>query len=153
MSELKIRPATEHDVDSLLAFERGVVAEERPLNATLKVGEVHYYDVAELVASDESMVLVAEVDGVLVGTGHASIKPSLDYLKHDRHAYLGLMYVDPKFRRRGIIQAIIEALMVWSRTQGVADYYLDVYSLNGPAIKAYEKLGFKPNLVEMSLHD
>ncbi len=153
MSNVAIRSATEHDIDSLLLFEQGVVGEERPLNDSLKEGEVHYYDVAELVASEASMVLVAEVAGELVGTGHATIKKSLDYLEHDQHAYFGLMYVDPGFRRRGIIQSIIEELIVWSRGQGVSDYYLDVYSQNGPAIKAYEKLGFKPNLIEMSLHD
>ena len=102
---IKIRVATARDVDTILKFEQGVVAAERPFNDKLKSGEVHYYDVAALVADDSSMLLVAEDAEELIATGHASIKRSLDYLEHDYHAYLGLMYVDPAYRGRGIIQA------------------------------------------------
>jgi GNAT superfamily N-acetyltransferase len=150
---IEIRPAVTEDIDAILKFEQGVVAAERPLNDQLKTGEVHYYDVAALVASSTSQVLVAEDAGRLIGTGHASIKASLEYLAHDQHAYLGLMYVDPEFRGRGIIQSIIADLMQWARTMGVSDFYLDVYAQNQSAVKAYEKFGFKPNLIEMKMHD
>ena len=149
----EIRPAVTEDIDTILQFEQGVVAAERPLNDKLKTGTVHYYDVAALVASDSSQVLVAVEAGRLVGTGHASIKESLDYLTHDKHAYLGLMYVDPEFRGRGIIQSIIADLMGWARTKGIADFYLDVYAGNQSAVKAYEKFGFEANLIEMKMHD
>ena len=150
---IEIRPAVADDIESILTFEQGVVAAERPFNDKLKTGEVHYYDVAALVGSDSSQVLVAEVSGRLVGTGHASIKDSLEYLTHEQHACLGLMYVDPEFRGRGIIQSIIADLMQWARTMGVSDFYLDVYAGNQSAVKAYEKFGFEPNLIEMKMHD
>lgn len=150
---IEIRPAVADDIESILKFEQGVVAAERPFNDKLKYGHVQYYDIAALVASDLAQVLVAEESGRLIGTGHASIKASLEYLTHDTHAYLGLMYVDPEFRGRGIIQSIITDLMQWARTLGVADFYLDVYAGNQSAVKAYEKFGFKPNLIEMKMHD
>ena len=131
---IEIRPAVTEDIDAILKFEQGVVAAERPLNDQLKTGEVHYYDVAALVASRTSQVLVAEDAGRLIGTGHASIKASLEYLAHDQHAYLGLMYVDPEYRGRGIIQSIIADLMQWARTMGVSDFYLDVYAQNQSAV-------------------
>jgi GNAT superfamily N-acetyltransferase len=150
---IEIRPAVTEDIGEILKFEQGVVAAERPLTDQLKAGEVHYYDVAALVASSTSHVLVAVDSGRLIGTGHASIKSSLEYLAHDQHAYLGLMYVDPEFRGRGIIQSIIADLMQWARTMGVSDFYLDVYAQNQSAVKAYEKFGFKANLIEMKMHD
>ena len=152
-TSIEIRPATLDDVPAILAFEQGVVTAERPFNDKLKSGEIHYYDVADLVARSSSQVLVAEVSGRLVGTGHASIKESLGYLTHDAHAYLGLMYVDPEYRGEGIIQSIIADLLQWARARGVTDFYLDVYAANQPALKAYEKFGFQASLIEMKMHD
>jgi GNAT superfamily N-acetyltransferase len=152
-SNIRIRAATANDLDTILRFEQGVVAAERPFNNRLKNGEVHYYDVAELIARDSSRVLVAEDSGRLFATGHASIRKSLDYLDHDYHAYLGLMYVAPEYRGQGIIQAIISQLLEWSRSQGIADFYLDVYADNESAVRAYEKFGFQSSVIEMKLHD
>jgi GNAT superfamily N-acetyltransferase len=152
-SNIQIRAATASDLDTILRFEQGVVAAERPFNDKLKNGEVHYYDVADLIARDSSRVLVAEDSGQLVATGHASIRKSLDYLEHEYDAYLGLMYVDPAYRGQGIIQAIIAELLQWSRSQGVADFYLDVYADNESAVRAYEKFGFQASVIEMKLHD
>lgn len=153
MTDVTYRPAVEADLPTLLAFEQGVVAAERPYNDTVKPGVVHYYDLAALIASDESLVVVAEHNGRAVGTGHATEKCSLDYLKHDRHAYLGLMYVHPEYRGQSIIQEIMAALIEWARGRGLTDYYLDVFTGNEPAIQAYENFGFRKSLIEMKLHD
>jgi GNAT superfamily N-acetyltransferase len=150
---IKIREAHIDDLPAILAFEQGVVAAERPCNNKIKPGTVHYYDLAALIGSDQSRVLVAADDNLLVGTGHATIKTSLDYYVHDRHAYLGLMYVEPDYRGQGIIQDILSQLLQWARDEGVNDFYLDVYTANEPAVRAYEKFGFRSNLVEMRLHD
>ena len=153
MTEVVYRPAVEADLVTLLAFEQGVIAAERPFNDTVKPGVVHYYDLATLIASDESLVVVAEHDGRAVGTGHASEKRSLGYLKHDRHAYLGLMYVEPEYRGQGIVQNIMTTLIEWARARGLTDYYLDVFTGNESAIQAYENFGFRKSLIEMKLHD
>jgi len=42
-------------------------------------------------------------------------------------------------------------LTQWSRDKGAEALYLDVYSQNSSAIRAYEKVGFAPCLVEMKL--
>ena len=63
------------------------------------------------------------------------------------------MYVAPEYRGQGIIQAIISQLLEWSRSQGVSDFYLDVYADNESAVRAYEKFGFEASVIEMKLHD
>jgi GNAT superfamily N-acetyltransferase len=150
---IKIRQAANEDLPAILAFEQAVVAAERPYNNEVKDGTVQYYDMAALISSDQSRVLVAEDSERLVATGHATLKPSSNYLNHDRHAYLGLMFVEPEYRGQGIIQEIIEGLLQWARSKGVTNFYLDVYGENEAAVKAYEKLGFRQNLVEMRLYD
>ena len=63
------------------------------------------------------------------------------------------MYVEPSHRGQGIIQRIIEELLVWSRGEGVTDFFLDVYTGNESAVRAYEKFGFKAHMLEMKLRD
>jgi GNAT superfamily N-acetyltransferase len=153
VSQIQIREATTADIAQLLVFEQGVVAAERPFNDRIKDGPVHYYDIAGLISSDESFLLVAEDGGRLIGTGHASLKDSKDEYEHDRHAYLGLMFIEPRYRGQGIIQQIIERLLIWARENGTTDFYLDVYAENEAAVRAYEKFGFRRSLLEMKISD
>jgi ribosomal protein S18 acetylase RimI-like enzyme len=61
------------------------------------------------------------------------------------------MYVSPDFRGKGINKALVGHLISWSKNKGAQAVYLDVYSENASAIKAYEKVGFEPSLLEMKL--
>ena len=153
MNQTQIREATAADLPALLAFEQGVVEAERPYDSSIKPGSVHYYDIAKLVAQSESFVVVAENSGQLVGTGHATLKRSLEHVEHDRHAYLGLMYVKPSYRGQGVVQRIIEELLTWARGEGITDFFLDVYPGNEPAVRAYERFGFRAHMLEMKLRD
>jgi len=50
-----------------------------------------------------------------------------------------------------LIQKIIECLKEWAVRQGLNEVRLTVYHDNIPAIKAYEKSGFKSHLNEMRI--
>lgn len=152
MTQINTRPATLADLDTLLQFEQGIVAAERPFDPTLKAGEIHYYDLAALILSPEAEVIVAEVANEIVGSGYAQIRPGKDYNKHERFAYLGFMYVKPAFRGQGINGLVLDALVAWSKSQGIAEIRLEVYAENTGAKRAYEKAGFTPNLLEMRMN-
>ena len=98
--EIKIRAAKEQDIEILLEFEKGIVETERPFDITLKNGVIHYYDLLELIRSPESEVVVAEIDGQLVGSGYAQIRKAEVFLKHTHFVYLGFMYVEARFQRQ-----------------------------------------------------
>jgi hypothetical protein len=68
---LIVRHAKIEEIETLLEFEQGIVAAERPFDSTLKDGEIHYYDLAKLIESSLSAVFVAELDGELIGSGYA----------------------------------------------------------------------------------
>lgn len=146
-----VRHAKIEEIETLLEFEQGIVAAERPFDSTLKDGEIHYYDLAKLIESSLSAVFVAELDGELIGSGYALEKEAKDYLKHEKYAHLGFMYVKQEHRGKGVNQKILDALINWAKERGLTEVRLEVYSVNQSAIKAYEKAGFTPNLLEMRL--
>jgi len=148
---MNFREANLGDLPELLKLEQGVVKAERPFNSAIKSEGARYYDIPFLIEDDNSLLLVAVVGEVIVATGYSQIRVSKSSLKHDKHAYLGFMYVCPEHRGKGLNKQLMEQLISWSAQQGVNDFYLDVYAQNQSAIRAYEKLGFEPCLMEMRL--
>ncbi len=151
MRKVKIRPARVDEIGTLLSFEQGIVSAERPFDSTLQEGEIHYYDLVDLIESLSAEVVVAELDGELIGSGYALIKEAKPYLKHTHYAYLGFMYVKPEYRGQGVNKAILQTLQQWAINQNIREIRLEVYEENIVAKKAYEKAGFKGNLLEMRL--
>ena len=146
-----IRDATLDDLPKLLELEQQVVAYERSFNTSLKLKDAYYYDLPHLISSDDARLLVTEESSNIVGTGYAQIRESKKSLVHARHSYLGFMYVSPDYRGKGINQKIITELITWSQSKSIKDFYLDVYSQNESAIRAYQKVGFEPIVTEMKL--
>ena len=151
MDEIIIRPATFADMDTLLRFEQGVITAERPFDSTLKDEHINYYDLVGMIERPDIELLVAELNGELIGSGYARIEEAKVYLKHPKHAYLGFMYVDPAHRGKGVNQKIITALKKWATERNINELRLEVYYDNLPAIKAYEKVGFSKLMIEMRL--
>ena len=149
---MKFREAIMSDKYQLLALEQKVVDAERPFNTDIKEGKPIYYEMEDLIIGENSHLIVAEENGEIVGTGYSQIQKSKASLQHEYHAYLGFMFVSPKCRGKGLNQQIIKKLISWSKNKGVNDHYLDVYSDNASAIRAYEKIGFKACMIEMKLN-
>ena len=149
--EIFYRKAVIEDTDALIELEQKVVEAERPYNSTIKDKGARYYDIPALIANENSLLLVGEYKQKIVATGYVDIRASKPSLKHNKHGYLGFMFVDEKSRGQGVNQRLMEQLISWANDKDVYDFYLDVYDQNLSAIRAYEKLGFKRSLVEMHL--
>ncbi|WP_144207467.1 GNAT family N-acetyltransferase [Shewanella donghaensis] len=152
MKNLIIRKATSEDKVELLSLEQKVVEAERPYNASIKTKNATYYDLNHLLLDDDSNLLVAEINGVIIGSGYGQIRGSKKSLEHSTHTYLGFMYVEIEYRGLGINKMIMDNLIDWSKNRGVVDLYLDVYDANDAAIRAYKKVGFTKTLVEMKIN-
>ncbi len=146
-----IRKATINDLPILLEFEQGVIIAERPFDPTIKAGNINYYDISDLINNRDSEVFVAEFNGEIVASGYAKIKTDRHYLKHEHQGYLGFMYVSELHRGKQLNKLIIDALLKWCKARKVHEIRLDVYQDNIPAIKAYEKVGFKKHMINMRL--
>lgn len=146
-----LRKALPADLGCLQAFEQGIVAAERPMDPRLRDEDVRYYDLEAMLSDDSVEVVLAISGSTPIGCGLARLDKTKDRLRHREEAYLGLMFVEPSFRGRGINQQILAHLMQWCRAKGVSELVLDVYANNAPALSAYEKAGFSNCLVEMRM--
>jgi len=152
MTNINLRQATKEDLEILLQFEQKVLEAERPFNASIKPVDASYYDLKGMTDDENTLLLVAYIDSQIIGSGYAQIRPSkISSLNHSVHSYLGFMYVEPEYRGLGINKMIIDELIIWTKSQGILDVYLDVYEDNKAAVRAYEKVGFSKSLVEMKL--
>ncbi|GAA0245227.1 GNAT family N-acetyltransferase [Marinomonas primoryensis] len=147
---LNFRDANFNDKPKLLALEQALIEAERPFNKLTKV-DATYHDLDALISVADTLFLVVEIDGQIVATGYVQIRASKTYLQHSHHGYLGFMYVVPQCRGQGLNKKLLEKLIVWGQERGIRDFYLEVYTQNNVAIKAYEKVGFTSSVVEMKL--
>ncbi len=150
-TKINIRTATLDDLPVLLDFEQEIIKAERPFDVTLKEGTISYYDIGDMINDPKAHVVVAESEDNVVASGYAIPKKARHYLDHEFYAYLGFMYTDEDFRGMGINAMIIDELKNWSNANGFKEIRLTVYNENQPAIKAYEKVGFKKHIIEMRL--
>lgn len=148
---VSLREAQSTDKTALLQLEQALIKAERPFNASLKAKGAYYYDIDYLIDDADTHLLVGEVSDELIASGYVQIRRSKAALNHDRHGYLGFMFVAENYRGQGLNKQIMQRLIGWGKSQGVSNFYLDVYSQNASAIRAYEKLGFSPTLMEMQL--
>ena len=151
--EIRLRKAGTADLPVLEQFEQALIRDERPFDPTIRQAPVRYYDLPGLITGPDSQLLVAEVGDRVVGSGYAARRSPRPYLDHTAYAYFGFMYTLPEFRGKGINGRIVEALKAWARKQGLSEMRLTVYQDNLPAVRAYEKQGFRPHILEMRFRD
>ena len=151
MNPITIRKAEQKDLATLLEFEQAIIEYERPFEEKMIKEKFNYYDLGELIASQEAEVLIALDDEQIIASGYAKVKKSLHFLEDKQHAFLGFMYVSPNYRGKGINQQVIQELIIWAKSKGLKEVALTVYDKNDSAIRAYEKIGFEKNIVEMRM--
>lgn len=150
-ADISVRRAGISDLVTLQRFEQGIIAVERPFDPTIKMGDVRYYDVAALIESKDAFVALAEANGEPIGCGLVRKTPSRGFTDPPFHAYVGLMYVQPEYRGKGVSQLILGALLQWAKSNSLLEVRLEVYPENLAAVRAYENFGFTPYLLEMRL--
>jgi ribosomal protein S18 acetylase RimI-like enzyme len=151
MSTITIRFANLKDLETLLTFEQGVVAAEKPLDTFLGTGKLTYYDIPELITDENTHFIVAVSNEELVGSGYIKIENSNSYHKNSKHGYIGFIFVKPSFRGKKISSLILESLKNWAKEKDLKELRLDVYSNNYNAIKSYDSFGFTKSLVNMRI--
>lgn len=107
-------------------------------------------DFTDLLKRDYCTYLVAEIDGVLVGSCGMTVLC--------QEGNIDNVVVAPAFRGRGVAQRMLQELLSIGEADGVEAFTLEVRVGNAPAIHVYEKLGFvsegiRPGFYEKPVED
>lgn len=121
-----IRAATPDDLPQVAAFTAD----------TFEWGDYVAEDFPEWLDDDEGHVMVAEVDGRVVGLGRV-------VLLSPREAWLHAARVHPDHRRSGIGAALNDHGCDWARARGAVVARLMTEDWNEPAIGQVTKLGYR----------
>lgn len=139
--EIHVRTAVEGDASRLQQYVADLFAERLPVlflrdKAPTVDDERHF--IREMATSPRSLLLVAEVDGDIVGMldFHGYAEPQRSHAGE-----LG-MSTAKAWRGRGVGSALLKHLLAWTDAHGFRRVELRVFSNNPDAIRLYERFGF-----------
>lgn len=143
--DVTIRQARPEDAAAIIAYVQNL-AEEPGIPILIQSGEFQLTVeeeerfINELAAADNGLMLVAEVEGQIVGL----LTCQGGHRRATRHAVNLGITVAQGWRDRGIGSALMERAITWARDSGVVTRIdLAVFASNERAIHLYEKLGFE----------
>lgn len=93
--------------------------------------------------TDSQLVLVAEMEGRLVGFLEASIRPFVEDCHTDHVGYLEGWFVESGFRRYGIGRDLVRGAERWARKKGCTEMASDAEIGNDLSLQAHLKLGYE----------
>lgn len=119
-----IRPMAEADIEQVEAIEKKVFS--LPWS---------YKSFADACSKADNVYLVCECDGVIAG--YCGMWTVLG------EGNVTNMAVDEAFRKQGIAGELLESMHAAGKEKGVETFFLEVRASNEPAIRLYEKSGYK----------
>ena len=99
----------------------------------------------------DSMIFVAEVDGVVVGYCYAVVEPMSWKELRDEAGFISDLALDPAARRQGAGRKLVEAAIQWFRERKLARVMLWTSTQNAAARELFLRAGFRPTMTEMTL--
>ena len=132
-----IRLAREQDLEQIIALNRAALPENYMLEFFANLLRVY-----------GDYFIVAEMDGRTIGYTMCRIELGMTHLSSSpfgimKKGHIVSLAVDREQRRHGIALAMMEETLRRMRDVGLKECFLEVRETNEPAIKLYEKLGFK----------
>jgi len=98
-----------------------------------------------------AVVLVAEVDGDVAGYVYAGVEPLSWKELRDEAGFIHDLLVSEEARSHGAGQQLLDAAITWLRDRGMPRVVLWTAAPNTGAQRLFERRGFRPTMVEMTL--
>lgn len=150
MGETVIRQADTYDLEALSRlyaefheFHVCGVPDRLLRSDSSRIAELHAA-IQKIIDNKDAVILVAEVDGRLVGLGEVYIRedpPNPLKVQH-RYGHLQSMIVTEAYRGRGIGTKILEAVEQWAKERSAAEVRLDTWEFKEGPLGFYEKRGY-----------
>jgi len=139
-----IRPATDRDLDEILAIHNTAVRES--LAIWTETEETRDDRAAWLAAHEEAgePVLIADVDGRVAGYAtYGRFRPKMGY----RYSVENSVYVHGDFQRQGIGRLLMVQLIAEARAAGIHVMIAGIEAGNAASIALHRQLGFEEPLI------
>jgi GNAT superfamily N-acetyltransferase len=151
-----VRPYREQDREALRELVLQLHETMRPFDPDLSPGpqiiDAYFAQLLNRQKRSRGAIFVAEDDGRLVG--HVCINGLMTALDRDErpdaYSFMVELYVDPAYRSKGIGALLVKEAESYARRLGAYKMELNVFAGNGPAIRFYERMGYKPRVIVMS---
>ena len=99
----------------------------------------------------ESVVLVADRGGAVVGYVYAGLEPQSWKELREACGFIHDVAVEDPARRAGVATALVRAAVDWLRERGAPRVVLWTAERNGAAQQLFARLGFRRTMIEMTL--
>lgn len=125
---MQIRPYQDSDQQAVIALWREILPDSAPHNDPAR-------SLRNKLAVDRDLLLVAEVDGAVMGTAMGG---------YDGHrGWIYSVAVRPEYRRQGFGSALLRRLEQALFERGCPKINLQILPANAAVVAFYETLGFK----------
>ena len=153
---MEIRKATQHDIEDILKLKLKLKSQDikidpylRPVEETKDVYKK--YLIYDLKMQDIDRVVLVVVEGrKIIAYIRGTLIKTLHVLNVKLRGAIDNLYVEDKYRRKGIPENLIKELIKWFKQKNVDVITLHVYPSNSKAIALYKKFGFKEYSLNMS---
>ena len=106
---------------------------------------------ASQIGDPDTLVLVAERSGEVVGYVFASIEPVSWRDLRGPCGFVHDVYVDEQARREGTGRELVRAAIEWIHARGMSQVVLWSKTRNDGAQRLFASVGFRPTMIEMTL--
>jgi ribosomal protein S18 acetylase RimI-like enzyme len=100
---------------------------------------------------DDSIVMLAEQRGRIVGYVYAAIEPLSWKDLRDECGYIHDLLVDDAARGRGAGEALLNTAIEWLQERGMPRVVLGTAAQNENARRLFQRRGFRPTMIEMTM--
>lgn len=141
---VKIRHANEEDLQEIVRLSKKLGRSESAMDSMISPLPCEFQSpswILKNIKGENTVVFVAEVEGRIVGYSLGWVSQPWAY--KGKRGYICDCFVEKSYRRRGIGNALVKAILEWFIDKGVECVEADVYSSNVPSLKLFKKLGFE----------
>ena len=100
---------------------------------------------------DDSIVMVAEQRGQIVGYVYAAVEPLSWKDLRDECGFIHDLLVTDAARGHGAGEGLLNAAIEWLQQRGMPRVVLGTAAQNERARRLFERRGFRPTMIEMTL--
>jgi len=155
MTNITIRPANTADEPSLGRYGGALMRQHHAFDSRRFILSEHPeagyggFLVSQL-ENPEVVVLVAERDREVIGYAYAGLEPTSWKELRAACGFVHDVYVDPPAQGSGAGEQLVSAAIAWLEARGAPRVVLWTAVANAGAQRLFEKLGFRPTMVEMT---